>query len=285
MKKFTTTTRLLLLLCLFVSCTMEDDDPAPSSNAYRITKTIEYNGISVDLVIDKPEQDSVDVLMTFHGTTYYDSLIVQAANTSVNRFKNILDRQDMMIVGVAYPEENLLFGDNILQSEAALLWIKNEAEQALDITVKKIFLAGHSQGGYVVTRLNGMHETNGVIANAPGPLNLVYRCQLEESGQIPNGFVCTLLENTYGPTSINPDAYFERSLLNFTNGFKADILFVQGLEDSPIQMYSWPLFKQQVEDCTNCQNTEFLELNGMGHSSLFHSHLAKEAFNRFINAR
>jgi hypothetical protein len=32
-----------------------------------------------------------------------------------------------------------------------------------------------------------MYQTNGVIANGPGPLNLVYRCQLEENGQVQNG--------------------------------------------------------------------------------------------------
>jgi len=190
-----------------------------------------------------------------------------------------------MIVSVAYPEENLLFGDNIQQSEAALMWVKHQANEELGITVKKIFLAGHSQGGYLVTRLNNMHATNGVIANGPGPLNLVYRCQLEENGQIPNGITCTLLKNTYGTTTSNASAYFERSLLNFTDGFKSDILFVQGLEDSPIQMYSWPVFKEEVMNCTNCQNSQFLEVSGFGHTALFNSSEAKVAFNNFISSR
>lgn len=46
----------------------------------------------------------------------------------------------------------------------------------------------------MVTRLNTMHQTNGVIANAPGPINLVYRCQLEENGQIQSSAVCTKLK-------------------------------------------------------------------------------------------
>jgi len=137
----------------------------------------------------------------------------------------------------------------------------------------------------LVTRLNTLHATNGVIANGPGPLNLVFRCQLEENGQLPEGIVCTTLRNEYGSTSINPDAYFERSLLNFTNGFKSDILFVQGLNDSPIQMYSWPTFKENIENCGNCQQIQFLELQGFGHSALFNSALAKSTFNEFIAYR
>lgn len=269
---------LPLMFLVMLTC-----NKANSDNAYLITKTISYNDVSVDIVIDKPEENEVDVLIVYHGTVGYDSLILQAANNALKGFKRILNRGDIMIVSVAYPEENLLFGDNILQAEAALLWVKNNASQELGIMVNKIFLGGHSQGGYVVTRLNTMHKTDGVIANAPGPLNLVFRCQLEENGKIPNGLVCTLLFKEYGSTSTNPDAYYQRSLLNFTNGFKSDILFIQGLNDAPIQMHSWHLFKQQIEDCPDCQNIQFLELAGFGHNALFRNSEAKKAFNNFIN--
>jgi len=275
---------ILIFLMLFTACNKEEkpNDPDPGG-AFQITKTINYNGVSVDVVIDKPNKNELDVLMVFHGTLRRDSLILQAAHNVLGRFRNILVRKDIMIVSVAYPEENLLFGDNIEHCEAALLWVKNSANQELGITVKKIFLAGHSQGGYLVTRLNTMHPTDGVIANAPGPLNLVFRCQLEENGQIDNEMECTVLFNEYGSISTNPDPYYERSLLNFTNGFKSDILFIQGMKDGPIQMYSWPLFKQQVQDCIDCRNTRFLELTGFGHTALFDSQDARREFNDFIN--
>lgn len=259
--------------------TLEPSSPA----SYRITKTINYNNIDVDVIIDKPALNDVDVLLVFHGTVLYDSSLMTAANKTLDKFKDILNRKDMMIVSVAYQQENILFGDNIVQGEAALLWLKNKASQELGINVKKVFLGGHSQGGYMVTRLNTMYQTNGVIANAPGPLNLVYRCQLEENGQIQSGSVCTKLKNMYGLTSNNSNAYFQRSLLNFTNGFKSDILFIQGLNDSPIQMYSWPTFKQEVLNCTNCQNRQFVEIVGGEHGALFVSPTAKIEFNNFIN--
>ena len=274
---------LVLFTLLFFSCEKNKTTEQPTPTAYRTTKSVSYNTINVDVVIDKPALNEVDVLLLFHGTVMYDSNIMTAANTTLDKFKGILERNDMMIVSVAYPQENVLFGDNIVQGEAALLWLKNKASQELGITVKKIFLGGHSQGGYMVTRLNTMHQTNGVIANAPGPLNLVYRCQLEENGQIQPGAVCTKLKNTYGTTSSNPNAYFQRSLLNFTNGFKSDILFVQGLNDTPIQMYSWPTFKQDVLNCKNCKNSQFVEIVGGEHGSLFESITAKSEFNTFIN--
>ena len=276
----------LLLLLLFLSCEKDNsaNQPNPNTSAYRITKSISYNSVGVDVIIDKPEGNEFDVLIIYHGTVQSDSNILPAANNTLDKFKSILDRNDMMIVSVAYPQENVLLGDNIVQGEAALLWLKNKASQELGITVKKVFLGGHSQGGYMVTRLNTMHQTNGVIANAPGPLNLVYRCQLEENGQVQSGAVCTKLKNVYGTTTSNPNAYFQRSLLNFTNGFKSDILFVQGLNDTPIQMYSWPTFKQDVINCTNCLNRQFVEIVGGEHGSLFESPTAKTEFNTFINS-
>lgn len=276
--------RLLILLSLFFfSCNNHDTSEKPTPVAYRIQKSVIHNNVNVDVIIDKPALNEVDVLLVFHGTVFYDNSILTAANTTLDNFKNILARNDMMIVSVAYPQENVLLGDNIVQCEAALLWLKNKASQELGITVKKIFLGGHSQGGYMVTRLNTMHQTNGVIANAPGPLNFVYRCQLEENGQVQSGAVCTKLKNTYGTTTSSPNAYFQRSLFNFTNGFKSDNLFVQGLEDSPIQMYSWPTFQQDVLSCTNCQNSQFVEIVGGEHGSLFESPIAKTEFNNFIN--
>ena len=274
---------MLGLIFSLTSCEKEENNI--ELVAFRQTKTINYNSINVDVVIDKPALNELDVLVVFHGTVLYDTNLIAAANIILDKFKDILDRKDMMIVSVAYPGENKLLGDNIAEAEAALLWVKEKANQELGITIKKVFLAGHSQGGYLVTRLNTMHETNGVIANAPGPLNLVYRCWLEEREIIQSSPHCTKLKNVYGTTSSNPNAYMQRSLLNFTNGFKSDILFVQGLDDSPIQMYSWPNFKQDVIDCNNCQNSYFTEIEGGEHSSLFTSPVAKTEFNDFISSR
>jgi poly(3-hydroxybutyrate) depolymerase len=275
----------ILILVLFSIACSKEIQPQISiekGKSYVTNRTINYNDLKVDLVIDKPENNEVDVLMVFHGTVLYDNKILEAANNSLDAFKRILNKPDMMIVSVAYPEENLLMGDNLAFCEAAFLWLKNKSEQELGIKVKKIFLAGHSQGGYLVTRLNTLYQTNGVIANGPGPLNLVYRCQLEEQGKIQSGITCTLLKNNYGLTSENSEAYYKRSLLNFTDDFKSDILFIQGMDDTNIQMYSWPTFKKQVIECKNCKNVEILELTNWGHTALFESEEAKTEFNKFI---
>ena len=128
-----------------------------------------------------------------------------------------------------------------------------------------------------------MHITDGVVANAPGPIDLAYRCGLEETGQVPGSITCNLMKNNYGTTTANPGSYLQRSLISFTGNYKSDILFVQGLDDSPIQMFNWPNFKQQVNNCTTCKGRQFVEVANFGHGSLFESAVAKQAFNNFIN--
>lgn len=266
---------ILLITAVILHCV--------STTSAQELRRVTYGGVSVDVVIDRPANTIVDVLVAFPGTVASDAEIIPAARNILQRTKEITNRTDMMIVSVAYPQQGLLFGDGIREAEAALLWVREKARKDLRRKVRKIFLIGHSQGGYMVTRLNTMHGSDGVISNAPGPLNLVYRCGLEESGQIPQGAVCNLLRQTYGTTTANPAAYFSRSLLNFTNGHRSDILFVQGLMDAPIQLFSWPTFKQQMTDCTTCQGRQFVEIAGGSHTSLFESPEAIAAYNAFIN--
>lgn len=236
----------------------------------------------MDVVIDKPAFDTVDVLLAYHGTVSLDSKILEAANTTLDKVRGITTSRNTLIISVAYPEEGLQMGDNLRESEAALLWVKNRAALELGVAIRKIFLVGHSQGGYIVTRLNTLHATDGVIANGPGPLNLLYRCQLEENNQAPVSAVCTLLQSNYGNTQSNPAAYNDRSLLHFTGNYQSRVLFVQGLLDSPIQLASWPAFKQQVENCPSCAPVQVLEISGFGHTALFDSPQAIGVYNEFI---
>jgi hypothetical protein len=77
-----------------------------------------------------------------------------------------------------------------------------------------------------------MHITKGIIPNVQVQLNLVYRWGIKEQGQIEHSITCNLMRNNYGTTTANPNAYFNHWLINFTKGFKADILFVQSLKKS-----------------------------------------------------
>lgn len=172
-------------------------------------------------------------------------------------------------------------GDNLKHAEAALQWVKQKASTALKIKTRRVFLVGHSQGGYLVTRLNTLHPTDGVVANAPGPLNLKLRCELEESGKIEVSSNCKRIRDKFGSTKDNPSAYLDRSLLSHVNGFKSRILFTQGMNDSKLQLTSWPLLKERVKVCTNCTEAKFVELEGQ-HGALFVNPEGGKILNEFI---
>lgn len=265
--------------------TAETEDtslPQEEQEAYRVTKTITFNNVELDVIIDKPVGNTFDVLLAYHGTVWSDNLIHSAAETTLDKFIQIMDREDTMIISVVYPEENLLMGENIIYAEAALLWTQQLAEEELNIGIERIFLGGHSQGGHLVTRLNTMHTTDGVIANCPGPLDMRYRCQLEEEGNMQQSNQCQQLLDTYGSTTDNPDPYDAISLLSFTSGYKAPYFLVQGMDDAAIQLHSWPTFKDAVNDCTDCPSIQIVEAPGVGHPGLFENEMAAEEFRAFI---
>lgn len=249
---------------------------------FRGVRTARVDGVTVDVLIDKPANDVVDALVVYHGTVGQDRLVPEATENTLDQFRRLLDRSDVMLVSVAYPEQGRLFGDNFREAEAGLRWVREVAPAEMGITVRRVFLGGHSQGGYLVTRLNTLHAVDGVVANAPGPLDLVYRCGLEEQGQVEASAACSLLRRTFGTTAENAEAYASRSLLRFTSPQRSRLLVTQGLADSPIQLRSWPIFRRQLEACTDCRARSFLELPGLPHAGLFLSPEARAAFNAFL---
>lgn len=251
---------------------------------------INHDGVKVEALVDKPTQQEVDLLLAFHGTASDDTKIRKAAEAMLSHTKKILGGRPFLIVSVAYPEEGLLMGDNLRECAAALLWAKEKAAQELGYIIRKIYLIGHSQGGYIVTRLNVMHETDGVIANGPGPLNLTFRCRLDERGKVRykdeknKGNVCRVLKEKYGSVFDHPQAYDARSLMSFTCGYKSRILFIQGLQDDKIQMTWWPKFKEKVEQCENNAPCLFLEIPKAGHKAAFEDPAAIAAIQDFLNS-
>lgn len=277
---------ILVAINLLAACggggTSTDTVPEMDPNSYQ--KLIaNYGQYSISVFIDTPDQNGpLDVLLIFHGTTLDDAVSITQAESLLVRTKGILERKDLVLISVAYKEENILMGDDTKEAEAVLLWTKQFAAEELGIEIDKIYLMGHSRGGYLVTRLNTMHPTNGVISSAPGPINLVYRCRLEEQGTIQPGEVCNALNAAFGSTIENPVAYKERSLLNFASQQQSKSLFVQGLEDSQIQLNLFPQFIDKLNQCTDCATFQVVEITGAGHSAMFDTFEGIDALNNFL---
>jgi dipeptidyl aminopeptidase/acylaminoacyl peptidase len=135
-----------------------------------------------------------------------------------------------------------------------------------------------------------MHNSDWVISNSPGPLDLVLRCQhdektLNEYKEPPKEtwIICYNLYKKYGSVNTNPTEYKNRSGLNFVSGYKSDILFIQGLDDpNPFQQTSRPKFVEAVKDGSHEGNYTFLDLDGFGHGAIFDSAEAKAKVVEFL---
>lgn len=273
----------IVLICCFTFSAFAQQSRVNTNFPDGTVRTISSGDVEVDVVIDQPRVAEADVILCFHGTASTNDKIISAAKQTLEKVKSITQRQDILFISVAYPEEGLLMGDQIPASELALLWVKQSASSELNIKIRKIFLVGHSQGGYVVIWLNSIHKTDGVIANAPGPIDLCFRCELEEKrSQSGYGKVCQLMFDKYGAASTNPEPYQRRSLLAVTQTQLSSLLIVQGMRDSRIQMRNWPLLKKGLNACKGCAPVQLLEVADAGHGALFMDEGAQKAYQAMI---
>lgn len=227
---------------------------------------------------------SSDAVLGFYGTIETDNNSVAAALSLLNGLKNTIGITDKIIVAVTYPQENVTFDDGYQVAEAALLWLKSNPVNVLGIKVNKIYLFGHSQGGYMVVRLNTAHLTDGVIASAPGPIDLIKRCQPEEAKPLAQRRrECALFFNTYGSVTTAPQAYLNQSLISFTTGSKAKTLYIQGLGDSAFQLNRFNEFKTLLNQCTNCAPYTILEIPApAGHNAFAETPIGRQAVRNFL---
>ncbi len=270
-------------VALFIlACSASQAEPTPVPTATLGPMTVQAEGYTLQLYIDKPAAEALDLIVAYHGTISSDAQLATATQTVAQNLRAILTTPSVAIVSVGYPQQGRLLGQSMPEAEAGLRWCLQQAERVLGFRRRRVFLLGHSQGGYVVTRLATRFATDGVIANAPGPLDLGYRCALEASAQAPPSQLCGLMVQQYGSAAANPAAYFERSLLAFTRGYQSDVLFVQGLDDSPIQLANWARFQDSVRACTTCRARSFVDIAGYGHGALFDSPQGQAALNAFL---
>jgi hypothetical protein len=289
-----------------------------------------YNGLTVRGSFYYPASIStdpnVDVIILYHPSI--DSQGVIPSNAALN-FLNIVTNtsqiniKDKIIFSVAYPQDaipawlqnnslinnefpellgnyggsyaNFKFGDNVEYAEAALLWVKNNinaymSSNGIPKTINKVFTFGHSQGAYLVHRLNTMHPVDGVISNAPGPIDLLTRCSIEES-QGDNNISCLKIKTSLGSTSESPESYNDVSLSNFLSGTLSPVLFTQALDDTTGNSAGTPqvanmqtIVQPGLEFCVNCAPVEFKYYATGGHAAFVTNTQLQEDIREFFDS-
>ena len=222
------------------------------SNAKQFSTT--YNGTSFQgyyqLKENASSSSSTDVILAFGGTLQDTSRVMDSALLQLNTLRNTVGIKNKTIISIAYSQDKIIGGINndLSEAEAALLWLKSNPKDILGINVNKIYLFGHSQGGYIVVRLNKKHKTDGIIANAPGPINLQMKCQDEEKKPYnQRNRDCNLIFDVYGSaTGSNKQEYLNRSLISFATGQLSNALYIQGLGDDPFKVARYKEYIKSV---------------------------------------
>ncbi len=279
-----------------------------------------YNNLTVRGSLYYPTSNyigsSVDVIVLYHPSI--DSLGVTptlAASNFINIITSEVNVRDKIIFSVAYPQDaipswlsnntlisqefpellanyggsyaNFLFGDNIEYAESALLWVKNSLNSYLSSigiskTIDKVFTFGHSQGAYLVHRLNTMHPVDGVISNAPGPIDLLDRCG---GSQNTINITCNKIRVGLGSTEINPEAYNTRSLKSYLSGTLSPTLFTQALDDDPYQVNLMQNTLQVgLSTCTTCEEITFKYYSTGGHPAFVTNKQLQEDIREFFES-
>lgn len=276
--------------------------------------TTTYNGYPVRGYLYYPTSSnvgsSVDVVVLYHGTiTGAGVSPAGAATTFMNIALNQINIKDKLIFSVAYPQDiiplwesnpslaatqfpglnysTLYFGDNIVYAEAALLWVKNNLNSYMSTnnipkTINRVFTFGHSQGAYLVHQLNTMHPVDGIIANAPGPIDLLDRC----SGQAQtNTLTCNKINLALGPGTTNPAAYNSRSAKSYVSGTLSPIFYSQAIDDDSYQVNLMQnVLQPAMNACTNCSIRTFKYYPSGGHDAFVSNTVLQQDIRTFIGS-
>ena len=276
---------------------------------------VTYNGYPVRGYLYYPTSpntgQSLDVVVLYHGTITSPGVSPSDAATSfINIALNKINLKDKLIFSVAYPQDAIplyeanpslaatqfpglnystfYFGDNIVYAEAALLWVKNDlnaymSSNGISKIIDKVFTFGHSQGAYLVHRLNTMHPVDGVISNAPGPIDLLDRCSIP--GEQTVNITCNKIGVGIGTTSANPEAYNTRSLKSYLSGTLSPQLFTQAFDDEPYQVNLMQTVMQPgLATCTNCSTITFNYYTTGGHDSFVTNTTQQQDIRDFVGA-
>jgi len=257
---------------------------------------------------------SIDVVVCYHPTISDSATtILQSANNMMSIMKNNVGIKDKIIFCVAYPQDavtvaqninlltaaelsNFKFGDNLPYARAALLWAKNNlngfmSSNGITKTINKVFMFGHSQGGSLVHKLNTLEQTNGAVANAPGPIRLDLTCSAVEAVYSVN-ISCNKLFTAYGTANATPltsNQYYQRSMQPYVTGHLAPITYLQALDDptgvipgNPNSGQPYYMTQLTAAMTANAQPYTYISLNNNG--SAADNHAAFVTNNTFKQA-
>jgi hypothetical protein len=133
-----------------------------------------------------------------------------------------------------------------------------------------------------------MHAVDGIISNAPGPIDLLTRCS---GNQNTINVTCNKIRVGFGSTAENPSAYDDVSLKNFLSGTLSPALFTQALDDITGNAFGVPqvenmqnIVQAGLNTCTNCEDITFNYYETGGHAAFVTNTVLQNDIRTFVGS-
>lgn len=216
---------------------------------------IKYNNSEIKAFITKPAWKTMKLVLLFHGTSFTDEESEKYAKSMPETIGATTYLKDYFIVSVAFKETDVAIWDEVKESEKAFLLFKNY-KTLQNFTREKLFLLWHSRWGYIVNMINTKHQSDWVIVNWTGPLDIWETCEnLFNGTDSAQPWLKTFCSETivwkYWEISENKDVYDDLAIKTHICESKSPIIFIQGDQDKERQV-TWMKELENVMESSNC---------------------------------
>jgi hypothetical protein len=133
-----------------------------------------------------------------------------------------------------------------------------------------------------------MHAVDGIISNAPGPIDLLTRCSGDQN---TINVTCNKIRVAFGSTTENPSAYDGVSLKNFLSGTLSPALFTQALDDTTGNDFGAPqvanmqnIVQAGLDTCTDCKDITFKYYQTGGHDAFVSNTFLQNDIRTFVGS-
>lgn len=279
-KKSEKVQEILIKWCDDKSCNKELDFNESYINKEVLVKSDNYETIAY---ISKPKWTDLDIVILLHGTTNDDEKSKDAAKGMPELIWADSYLKNKFLISIAYKETDIAIWDEVLEVEEAFLAIKDTFSK------NKIYLLWHSRWGYVTNILNTKYESDWVIVNWTGPLDIWKTCEIISNNPNPRWawvemkkFCTDLMWDRYW-NNYSSEEYNNLALKSHICNSKSPILFVQGDRDKPIQT-SWMKELEKVMSSGSCDiDYKVLWIEWAWHGDTFKQSNVWEKITDFIS--
>ncbi|RMF55492.1 hypothetical protein D6745_01815 [Candidatus Woesearchaeota archaeon] len=235
---------------------------------------LKTDNCSVTAFLNKPKGIDFDkVIIIAGGYTDTDKGGYNSAKRISDLVKDKFNRLGYLSLVVVYKQETGLGDKDLKDFLCAVRWAKHNAGE-YGLKLDKIYLLGHSRGGYIVSFANTIEKTNGVIANSfVTDLRRLY--EMTENKEIglydpelqkrAENIINLTIRSYSGTPDEVPKIWEQKSIIPNINKMKSRYMFTLGNDELKYAHEIMGGLEKAFESCNDCVEWEYVKINNMKH--------------------